>query len=904
MAQTFVVKEKNDKLYLWIEAEAGKIIDPMLTLDAEEASGGQYIEVRGGNNNIDNPPNDGLAFYEFTVKNARTYKIWGRVGIDMHDEDAFWVKIDDDNWVKWKGIEVGCKWHWDEVHDTQKNGQVMAFSLDAGPHTLALTYGMDQTRLDKWLITNDLEYIPMEAGPRAEAIIKQSSEMPVANESIRFDGSASFSTEGSITYSWDLGNGKMIPAATADHTFTAAGEYPVKLVVTDDAGLSGRLTKIVRVYSKEPVARIKYSPDRPEANEAITFDASGSYNARGEIVSYFWDFGDGASGSGISAKHAFDAPGEYYTTLTVADNAGNVKSETRLVTVITGVPKKVIYETDMCLDADDVGALAMLHGLANNNEVDLLAVCFNEVHPGGAAAIDAMNTWYGRGDIPVGIYKKDLPDPDESYYLDALIKFPHDLDHENAPSALDVYKNVLSKQPDKSVTIISVGFIVNLYDLLLEEPDLIARKVAELVIMGGPGGGGFNLARHNTGAATQYLLANWPTPIVFTGAGTGIYTGAGLDKTPVENPIREAYYNFFNSNFCGRHSWDQISVLYGVRGISDYFTNLGSVDRWNLGPGMRSSFKTRLTKDEYARIIEDLMVDPPSLLIARNKKPVKIIYETDMCVAADDVGALAMIHGLQNRGEAELLAVCLNATGDPDGVAAIDAINTWYGRGDIPVGIWKGPYPDPDTSKYFHALTRFPHDLDSKSAPGALEVYREVLVKQPDHSVTIISTGFLQNLDELLRNEPALVAAKVKELVLMGAHQNDVMHFNWHNTSEAAQNVIENWPSPLVFHHLGGGVMTGSGLKDTPEGNPVRMAYYLQLGSRFVDNPSYDQITVLYGVRGASGYFKQNTTGLGMLTIGYKWDMGKRGDSWLELLLPEASYTAIINDLMLKGPVK
>ncbi len=244
-------------------------------------------------------------------------------------------------------------------------------------------------------------------------------------------------------------------------------------------------------------------------------------------------------------------------------------------------------------------------------------------------------------------------------------------------------------------------------------------------------------------------------------------------------------------------------------------------------------------------------MDPPSLLIARNKKPVKIIYETDMCVAADDVGALAMIHGLQNRGEAELLAVCLNATGDPDGVAAIDAINTWYGRGDIPVGIWKGPYPDPD-----------------------------------------------------LRNEPALVAAKVKELVLMGAHQNDVMHFNWHNTSEAAQNVIENWPSPLVFHHLGGGVMTGSGLKDTPEGNPVRMAYYLQLGSRFVDNPSYDQITVLYGVRGASGYFKQNTTGLGMLTIGYKWDMGKRGDSWLELLLPEASYTAIINDLMLKGPVK
>lgn len=129
--------------------------------------------------------------------------------------------------------------------------------------------------------------------------------------------------------------------------------------------------------------------------------------------------------------------------------------------------------------------------------------------------------------------------------------------------------------------------------------------------MGGPGGGGFNLARHNTGSATQYLLANWPSPIVFTRAGTGIFTGEGLENTPKENPIREAYYQFFNSNFCGRHSWDQISVLYGVRGVSDYFTNLESVDRWQLKPGMRSSFKTRLTKDAYARIIEDLMLEPP-----------------------------------------------------------------------------------------------------------------------------------------------------------------------------------------------------------------------------------------------------------------------------------------------------
>ena len=60
----------------------------------------------------------------------------------------------------------------------------------------------------------------------------------------------------------------------------------------------------------------------------------------------------------------------------------------------------------------------------------------------------------------------------------------------------------------------------------------------------------------------------------------------------------------------------------------------------------------------------------------------KIIYETDMCAAVDDVGALAMIHGLQNRGETELLAVCLNATGDPDGASGYRCHQhlVWTGR--------------------------------------------------------------------------------------------------------------------------------------------------------------------------------------------------------------------------------
>jgi len=281
-------------------------------------------------------------------------------------------------------------------------------------------------------------------------------------------------------------------------------------------------------------------------------------------------------------------------------------------------PVKVIYETDMCLDVDDVGGLALLHAMANKGETDILAVCFNEVHPFGAAAIDAINTWYGRGDIPIGVYKGKLDNPDESRYLEYVAKFPHDLENKDAPDALKVYRQVLSKQPDSSVVIISVGFLNNLNDLLEAEPKLIACKVKELVIMAGVHNDGFNLVRHNLSKASQNVLENWPTPIVISQHGSSVLTGSVLKDTPKENPVREAFYRFFDSQFKDRPSWDEIAVLYGVRGLSNYFVEvsegygiLNDGYRWEMKKGFRTYLKTNLSDAELKKIIEQLMIVPP-----------------------------------------------------------------------------------------------------------------------------------------------------------------------------------------------------------------------------------------------------------------------------------------------------
>jgi len=233
----------------------------------------------------------------------------------------------------------------------------------------------------------------------------------------------------------------------------------------------------------------------------------------------------------------------------------------------------VIYETDMTLDVDDVGALAVLHGLQNEGKVNLLGVCYNEVHPLAPDAIDAINTYYGRGTIPIGIYRKELAEPDPSDYFTSEREFdvdnmPHDSFDNIVADAVAVYKHLLKPRADDSVVIISVGFLNNLHDLLKDPEglELVKSKVKLLAIMGGLHNDGFNLSRHDLVEQSQYVIENWPGTLVTTDAGGDMITGETLTSTtPTNNPVRRAYeLEWHQGPNIGRSSWDQVTVMYAV----------------------------------------------------------------------------------------------------------------------------------------------------------------------------------------------------------------------------------------------------------------------------------------------------------------------------------------------------
>lgn len=73
-----------------------------------------------------------------------------------------------------------------------------------------------------------------------------------------------------------------------------------------------------------------------------TVDASGSSDADGTVVSRTWAFGDGSTGSGVTAARTYAAPGTYAVTLTVTDDDGAVASTTRTVTVSAPPPAGVL----------------------------------------------------------------------------------------------------------------------------------------------------------------------------------------------------------------------------------------------------------------------------------------------------------------------------------------------------------------------------------------------------------------------------------------------------------------------------------------------------------------------------------------------------------------------------------
>jgi len=275
-----------------------------------------------------------------------------------------------------------------------------------------------------------------------------------------------------------------------------------------------------------------------------------------------------------------------------------------LATLVASSPQRLIVDTDMGFDVDDVVAVCLANSLHMNGLVDLVGVVHNTGCHLGIGGVSSIQHWYGHDNVTLGAWKGNFGSDCNQHYNGALgqnqylskltAKMPGPVtDSSQVSTGVDAYRRVLAQQPNGTVNIASIGMPTNLADLLISPPDdhsplsgydLIAAKVAKIVFM--DGGYNFGCAANFIGPADECygsaqkalkMPPNVRLVISNKGENPDIYTGSGVQQAhPADSPCREALKNWCcNPNgkpgATGRLSWDPITVMIASLDVSSVF---------------------------------------------------------------------------------------------------------------------------------------------------------------------------------------------------------------------------------------------------------------------------------------------------------------------------------------------
>jgi len=254
---------------------------------------------------------------------------------------------------------------------------------------------------------------------------------------------------------------------------------------------------------------------------------------------------------------------------------------------------RIIFDCDMGSSTDDLFALMMLYRYMDMQRCTLLGVVVDRMNRANADAVDVMNNYYGYPDIPIGLERTGVAAP-RVFIPYHNMAYARDIegrplfrrtvgDDGEYMDGYKLYRKLLAEQPDKSVTIVSVGFVTCLAELLQSGPDefsplsgveLVQRKVKDVYAMGGVFGDSFE-HDYNFTAAIDFSLKFFEMmpkdiDIVFSPGEVGdpLYYSAAQIISDLSwtdsHPIKWIYQFLVEDKF--QKMWDPLAVINAVEG--------------------------------------------------------------------------------------------------------------------------------------------------------------------------------------------------------------------------------------------------------------------------------------------------------------------------------------------------
>lgn len=298
--------------------------------------------------------------------------------------------------------------------------------------------------------------------------------------------------------------------------------------------------------------------------------------------------------------------------------------------------KKIIFDTDIGCDCDDVGALCLLLSAMERGECELLGVTISSPYTTAPACAKAILDQYGHGEIPIGA----LCSPSSGYYPNADIyssgvaqAFPSSADAEPISDAVSLIRALLAGS-DERVTLLATGPLPNFDAFLRSKPDdispldgitLTMLKVQEIVLMGGwfepfENGDGphpeFNIVMDIEGAGGVFSLSPVPVTALPFEAGLQVISGVEMVKKYGQTKPSSLAY-ILHGSINGRDSWDPATALYTVYGVGEEFTlsKSGSVKVaddgltiFTPGAGQCRYLRRNVTREALGARIDSLII--------------------------------------------------------------------------------------------------------------------------------------------------------------------------------------------------------------------------------------------------------------------------------------------------------